>query len=264
MEWFYVENGQQAGPVDETSLAELVRQGRVNAQTLVWNSTMSNWLTYSEVTAQMAAGAVATELPNAPATPPGAPATAYCAECGRPFPVEEMVQYGNSCVCADCKGVFFQKVKEGVSVPGQFVYAGFWIRAGAKIIDGILLFAVGIVIGLVTGAGTVLAPRLGPSIFPTNGSSVSILSMIVQYAVAIGYYVYMHGRYGQTLGKMACGIRVIRPNGEPISYMRAFGRYFADILSGMILYIGYIMVGFDDQKRALHDRICDTRVVYKQ
>jgi uncharacterized RDD family membrane protein YckC len=33
------------------------------------------------------------------------------------------------------------------------------------------------------------------------------------------------------------------------------------MLSAMILYIGYIMAGFDSQKRALHDMICDTRVI---
>ena len=60
---------------------------------------------------------------------------------------------------------------------------------------------------------------------------------------------------------MACGLKVIRPDGEEITYGRACGRFFADILSYVILFIGYIMVAFDEEKRALHDRICDTRVV---
>jgi uncharacterized RDD family membrane protein YckC len=54
---------------------------------------------------------------------------------------------------------------------------------------------------------------------------------------------------------------VVRPNGGPIDLPRAVGRYFAKILSGIILLIGYIMAGFDGEKRALHDMICDTRVV---
>jgi len=48
---------------------------------------------------------------------------------------------------------------------------------------------------------------------------------------------------------------------EPITYGRATGRCFAEILSGMICYIGYLMAAFDEEKRALHDRICNTRVV---
>jgi uncharacterized RDD family membrane protein YckC len=62
---------------------------------------------------------------------------------------------------------------------------------------------------------------------------------------------------------MACGLRVVRPDGEKISYARACGRTFAEVVSSLILMIGYLMVIFDDEKRALHDRICDTRVVKK-
>jgi uncharacterized RDD family membrane protein YckC len=42
------------------------------------------------------------------------------------------------------------------------------------------------------------------------------------------------------------------------------GRYFAQGLSAMLLYIGYIMAGFDSEKRALHDYLCDTRVIKRQ
>jgi uncharacterized RDD family membrane protein YckC len=62
---------------------------------------------------------------------------------------------------------------------------------------------------------------------------------------------------------MACGLKVVTEDGQRLSYMRAFGRYFAEIISGMILYIGYIMAAFDYEKRALHDRICTTRVIKK-
>jgi uncharacterized RDD family membrane protein YckC len=50
---------------------------------------------------------------------------------------------------------------------------------------------------------------------------------------------------------------------HPVSYGRAFGRYFGTWLSGLTLGIGYIMAAFDDQKRSLHDRVCDTRVIKK-
>jgi uncharacterized RDD family membrane protein YckC len=60
---------------------------------------------------------------------------------------------------------------------------------------------------------------------------------------------------------MACNIKVVMADGGKVSFARAIGRHFAKFISGMILGIGYIMAGFDDQKRALHDRICDTRVI---
>ena len=73
----------------------------------------------------------------------------------------------------------------------------------------------------------------------------------------------MHSKYGATLGKMAVGLRVVTLDGNFPSFARAFGRGCSEILSGFCCYIGYILAGFDEQKRALHDHICATRVVYK-
>ena len=56
---------------------------------------------------------------------------------------------------------------------------------------------------------------------------------------------------------------MLRTDGGRVTYLRAFARSAAEILSVLILYVGYIMAGFDEEKRALHDRICSTRVVRK-
>jgi uncharacterized RDD family membrane protein YckC len=52
-------------------------------------------------------------------------------------------------------------------------------------------------------------------------------------------------------------------DGGRVSYSRALGRHFAKWLSSIILGIGFIMAVFDDERRTLHDRICETRVVRK-
>jgi uncharacterized RDD family membrane protein YckC len=67
---------------------------------------------------------------------------------------------------------------------------------------------------------------------------------------------------GATLGKLALGLRVVRSDGESLGWGVSIGRYFMNIVSAIILAIGYIMAGFDPEKRALHDRVCDTRVIY--
>jgi uncharacterized RDD family membrane protein YckC len=90
---------------------------------------------------------------------------------------------------------------------------------------------------------------------------IVVISNLLQIAIAAAYTTWLLGRYGATLGKMACKIKVVTPDGGSVSYARALGRYFAEILSAMIFSIGYIMAAFDDQKRTLHDRICNTRVV---
>jgi uncharacterized RDD family membrane protein YckC len=82
--------------------------------------------------------------------------------------------------------------------------------------------------------------------------------------IACLYEVIMIRYYGATLGKMAAGVKVVRTDGSGVGWGISIGRYFMKIVSSMILLIGYIIAGFDDEKRALHDRVCDTRVVYKQ
>jgi uncharacterized RDD family membrane protein YckC len=62
---------------------------------------------------------------------------------------------------------------------------------------------------------------------------------------------------------MACKLEVVTADGGKVSYGRALGRYFSTWLSSLICAIGYIMAAFDGQKRALHDHICNTRVIYK-
>jgi uncharacterized RDD family membrane protein YckC len=74
-----------------------------------------------------------------------------------------------------------------------------------------------------------------------------------------------------TLGKMACGLKVIRPNGLPLSWGVCVGRFFMwnvvtsgiPYLNSVLMLVTAIMIGTDAEKRALHDRVCDTRVIYK-
>jgi uncharacterized RDD family membrane protein YckC len=87
------------------------------------------------------------------------------------------------------------------------------------------------------------------------------LSALAGMVIGCAYETFFLVRYAATPGKMALGLKVVRPDGSKLDTGRAVGRYFSKLLSAMILYIGYIMAGFDSQKRALHDIICDTRVV---
>jgi uncharacterized RDD family membrane protein YckC len=64
-----------------------------------------------------------------------------------------------------------------------------------------------------------------------------------------------------TLGKMALGIVVTDMDSRRISFGRATGRYFAKILSGLILGIGFLMVAFTEKKQGLHDILAGTLVV---
>jgi len=64
-----------------------------------------------------------------------------------------------------------------------------------------------------------------------------------------------------TLGKKILGLKVVDLNGNRISFGQATGRFFASILSGLILGIGYLMVAFNPKKQGLHDQIAGTFVI---
>lgn len=145
-----------------------------------------------------------------------------------------------------------------------FRYAGFWIRFCAVLVDGILLMIVNGVISSIAGSGMPFTPESQPT--PEDVARFMAATMtgsLLGTVISVAYETFFIGKFGATPGKMLLGLRVVRPDGSPVTYMRAFGRFFAKILSQMILLIGYIMAAFDDEKRALHDRICDTRVVRK-
>jgi uncharacterized RDD family membrane protein YckC len=194
----------------------------------------------------------------------------YCAQCGQPASLDSFARFGDALICANCKEIYLQKLREGVA-PNQpvFQYAGFWIRFVAALIDGIILGVAGSAVQLLL-LGSAFAPfmHIRPDAPPEEALAAFgammgtlALSMLIGTAIGACYEGFFVSRVGATPGKMALSLRVVRPNGGPVSLGRAFGRYFAKWLSSITLLIGFIMAGFDSQKRAMHDMICDTRVV---
>jgi uncharacterized RDD family membrane protein YckC len=183
----------------------------------------------------------------------------YCSQCGQPKPEYELANFGTVLVCAACKPAYTQQLREGTAAAGTFHYAGFWIRFRAALIDAII-------IGFASAAvQAVLVPSLltpNPSVVRTSANVALIgLVYLLSIAIAASYEGLFVARMGATPGKLALKLKVVRPDGGNVSLGRAFGRYFAKLISAAILLIGYIMAAFDPEKRAMHDRIVDTRVI---
>jgi uncharacterized RDD family membrane protein YckC len=266
MKWYYADSGRQVGPVEEAQLDDLLRSGAVRDDTLVWREGMASWQPHST------ARAAAKPVPIPAAAVPLSAETRYCSECGRPFPASEMVSIGAATVCAQCKPLFMQRVREGGQAIGTRRYAGFWIRVVALIIDTIILSVVGAIITLpirlVLGFSAVTVaqsqdPQAVLAMLPALLGFVGI-SVLVNFILGVSYEAYFLSKKGGTIGKLALGLQVIRLDGSRLSAGQAAGRYFARILSAIILYIGFIMAGLDPEKRALHDRICNTLVIYSR
>ena len=230
MQWYYAEHGQQKGPIEEDALIALVNSGMIRNDTLVWHEGLANWQTYEAVR-----NARTTSAPPPPPPEPGIAAQAT--------PASAYVPYNYA------------------AAPTTVRYAGFWIRFLARLIDGILLNVAMLVVRVPLGLSMFGPMHARDPVALMAMASAVIISSIVSLVVSAGYEIFFVSAKGATLGKMALGLKVVRPDGAPIPMSQAAGRYFAQWLSALILGIGYIMAGFDVQKRSLHDRICETRVI---
>lgn len=199
------------------------------------------------------------------------PQTYFCSECGRPAAAEDLARFGDRLICPYCKNAYAQKLREGVAPAGYVQYGGFWLRFVAIVIDGLILWIPSLILRKLVAAATGFAPYqptpfMTPSeVFSSMGAyffSVGMLAQTVAGTVlACSYEAFFIVRFGATPGKMALGLKVVRPDGSGIQVGRAIGRYFAKVLNYFTLFIGFIMAGVDTQKRGLHDMICDTRVI---
>lgn len=137
-----------------------------------------------------------------------------------------------------------RRYKTDVTLPLP-LYAGFWRRAGAVLIDALLLSL----------------PSLVYERFA--GDQADVWMGFALWALVDGlYYSGFHAsRWQATPGKRAFGIKVTDLTGARISLPRALVRYFASWLSALLLCIGYLMAAWTPRKQALHDRIAATLVV---
>lgn len=143
-------------------------------------------------------------------------------------------------------------------------YAGFWIRVVAYLIDAILLGIVVYVLQSVTGInmGANYSASMGDLAAAGGTTESSLLGTLISVIIYLGYFAGLESSNWQaTVGKKAMGLIVVDTAGNRISLPRAIGRFFAKILSGAILLIGYIMVGFTEKKQGLHDMLASTLVV---
>jgi uncharacterized RDD family membrane protein YckC len=132
-------------------------------------------------------------------------------------------------------------------------YGGFWIRFVAHLVDTVVIYIIGFIIGL--GIGFILA------ITGYLNATIAI-STVTGFLVSWLYSAGLESSDKQaTLGKQLLKLKVTDLKGKRISFSKATIRYLAKILSGLVLLIGYIMIAFTEKKQGLHDIIAKTLVV---
>jgi uncharacterized RDD family membrane protein YckC len=258
MQWYYAIDGQRLGPVPHAELERLVDAGTIMGDTLLWRQGMDQWKTLAEV--QERDPAMFAKAPPPPPLPPQLERADISSE--------EETQPDRF------------NLDEQTMVSEALIYAGFWRRAGAFLIDLILWLFVWQILSNVAGlwafpeiaqitkeieaAGGSMAYKPSPEQLVVL-IQFSALVMLIGLVWAVVYDLIFLRRFSATPGKLLFGLQVVQANGKPLGAARIVARCLAKGLAGVpTLCIGLLIVAFDDQKRGLHDFFCGTRVIKKR
>lgn len=149
------------------------------------------------------------------------------------------------------------------------IYGGFWIRLLAHLIDHVILGAIAAPLFFIIALPTIVrvAHEAERNQEPSPEMIMAILSSVFLYAAIafVGQWLYeallTSSTWQGTIGKRVLRLKVVDEAGNRISFGRATGRFFAKVLSSMFFCIGFIMVGFTERKRGLHDMLASTVVM---
>jgi len=192
---------------------------------------------------------------------PASPGAQFCAACGatltgqRTRPLQQVPS-------ATQPAPTYQAPAYYTGTPTSYI--GVAIRFVATIIDAIIIV---VIVGILTipflvatiavnvANGNVSAISSGPIV------ALTVLGLVVWFL----YFTLLEGRYGQTVGKMALSIKVVREaDGAPIDYGEAAVRTVLRIIDGLFDYlVGAIFIWTSDKKQRLGDRVAHTVVVSK-
>ncbi|HEV3272634.1 MAG TPA: RDD family protein [Candidatus Methylacidiphilales bacterium] len=230
------------GPFTRAQVAEKLRSGEFSLDTLAFVEGLSQWTPLRDVLAGVDAAA-APPIASSPLVAPSATAPAY--------------SYAAT-----------------MQPPAHLVYAGFWIRVAAHILDNLIVsipfvFIWFVIVVAVVGLGVfqIAQPNSSqpgaPSVAVVGTVIMLYLSLILGRFIAVWLYhaVLESGPHQSTWGKRVMGLKVTNFTGQRISFGHASGRYFSTLVTNMTMGIGYLMVVFTDRKQALHDMIAGTLVV---
>jgi uncharacterized RDD family membrane protein YckC len=157
-------------------------------------------------------------------------------------------------------------------VAGRMVLAGWWSRVGAAIVDGLIVGVGGLLLLI-----AITAPFSLLFFADEDAGVVSIifgllLAVVCVSIVALLYAPALMARTnGKTFGRMALGIRVVRANGQPMTFGFAMLREVAvktllfgiaaSLTGGLSFLADVLWPLWDEENRALHDFVVDTRSI---
>ena len=136
--------------------------------------------------------------------------------------------------------------------------AGFVSRSLAMAIDIAAIAGVTVMASVFGAAIQVVLPK-----WSWLATAVPAAVAVFSSLVPLLYFVVLIAVTGRTIGKSFMGIRVVRADGRRLSVTRSFVRTVGYVVSLLPLFAGFVWVLFDRDRRAWHDHIAGSRVVYE-
>lgn len=185
-----------------------------------------------------------------------------CRKCG------EALAEGAS-ICGAC-GEPVRLLPEDESASQAFatarpvVYAGFWLRAVAYLIDLMLLALIGMIAIMLPLMAQGAIPADKPWFLLTERNrQVLAIQLLVEMLGWLYFAAFESSSWQATPGKRILGLKVTDLQGRRVTFARASGRFWGKLLSQFTLFFGFIMAGITPRKQALHDLLASCLVVRK-
>lgn len=186
-----------------------------------------------------------------------------CGRCGGGFCANCIVAVESTMLCASCKVEHVRDILAGI-VPGALDLGSIGRRVLALWVDGMVTGIASYVITI--PMSLILVAAIGASGGgEAAGMVLMVLFMVLTYGTFLGLPIIYEGlmlqKKGQTLGKMALGLKVVTPDGGDLSRGQAWGRSALRLVLGTCLLIDYLAAFVTRERTCLHDLIVKTRVV---
>lgn len=224
--WHYERDGQPVGPISELDITNLTKTGQIADDTLVWRNGMAEWTPLGETDLREF---IQDPLPPISSSPP--PMTPSGGR-GSARPVE----IGDN--------------------GGTYESASWGRRVLAMILDSIFLAIMLVIVISIVGNFSIYY-----SIFGSSELYFLYVDFLIIATGILYYGCFSSSKKQATPGKRIMSIYVVKTTGNPIRFWLGVGRYLSYIISGLFFNIGFLMPLWTKNNRALHDFICNTRVV---
>lgn len=319
--WYYAKDSEQCGPVEKDTLVDMINNGELPLDTLVWTNNMRNWQPATEVAdlvdelhlkaAPLSAISIEPEQPavnsteEIPLDDNASNSTANqesfqdhsdddllelkdsdiktgeqsahtedtysCSMCGKRWPLKDLVSYNGKFYCPNCQCTLYSNLQEKKQQATdhfnltEYQPASLFSRFIADLIDTLIMC----VILFPLQAGLIYIAANAQDFSDSGTAFISPLTSMfgktLFFAINVVIQGYFLSSFGATPGKMLMRIRVIYRGSDDgkMSFCRGALRGLGEWLSSSLCWIGYIIAFFSQEKRALHDYICDTIVVDK-